>query len=351
MKRFILYIITGFLTVLSVSAESQFRTTELQRLATVLSLDTSLLPEGYSHPKAKGLVLTVHLNGNTVDHIGLQIFADDIRLVGDTPIFDFLERYFLQLKYPPTLKTATHMLRDDSFRFVTGSIATIDQLLVTDDFSFQYDNHHYTAVWNREGQNLLTVSFPVEYELISGENKIEAEENLMTDIMKVSVKNQRDDAQQNSSYISDEFTNRLYFQKGQLVFNSHHPAETSANMMLSANTKGNFSLKMTQISYGFQKKVFQVPLWQWISFCQKTGCELYFGIDNIDAKSGVSAVVIAVNKAENYNHVMTVTIPTELIDSCQGVIEARLYPYVPMHNVKDMFANYRKSNPKNIVSR
>lgn len=351
MKRFILYIITGFLTVSPVSADSQFRTSELQRLATVLSLNTSLLPEGYSHPEAKGLVLTVHLNGNTVDHIGLQIFADDIRLVGDTPIFDFLERYFLQLKYPPTLKTATHMLRDDSFRFVTGSIATIDQLLVTDDFSFQYDNHHYTAVWNREGQNLLTVSFPVEYELISGENKIEAEENLMTDIMKVSVKNQRDDAQQNSSYISDEFTNRLYFQKGQLVFNSHHPAETSANMMLSANTKGNFSLKMTQISYGFQKKVFQVPLWQWISFCQKTGCELYFGIDNIDAKSGVSAVVIAVNKAENYNHVMTVTIPTELIDSCQGVIEARLYPYVPMHNVKDMFANYRKSNPKNIVSR
>jgi hypothetical protein len=351
MKRFILYILTGFLTVLSVSAESQFRTSELQRLATVLSLNTSLLPEGYSHPEAKGLVLSVHLNGNTIDHIGLQIFADDIRLIGDSPIFDFLERYFLQLKYPPTVKTATHMLRDDSFRFVTGSIATIDQLLITDDFSFQYDNHHYTAVWKRDGQDLLTVSFPVEYELISGENKIEAEENLMTDIMKASVKDQPDNIQQNSSYISDDFTNRLYFQKGQLVFNNRHLAETSANMMLSTNTKGNFSLNMAQISYGFKKKVFQVPLRQWISFCQKTGCELYFGVDNIDAKSGVSAVVLAVNKAENYNHVLTVTIPTELFDSCQGVIEARLYPYVPMHNVKNMFANYRKSNPKNIVSR
>ena len=351
MKRFILYIIIGFLTVSPVSADSQFRTSELQRLATVLSLNTSLLPEGYSHPEAKGLVLTVHLNGNTIDHIGLQIFSDDIRHIGDSPIFDFLERYFLQLKYPPTVKTATHMLRDDSFRFVTGSIATIDQLLITDDFSFQYDNHHYTAVWKRDGQDLLTVSFPVEYELISGENKMEAEENLMTDIMKVSVKNQRDDAQQNSSYISDDFTNRLYFQKGQLVFNNRHLAETSANMMLSTNIKGNFSLNMAQISYGFKKKVFQVPLRQWISFCQKTGCELYFGVDNIDAKSGVSAVVLAVNKAENYNHVLTVTIPTELFDSCQGVIEARLYPYVPMHNVKNMFANYRKSNPKNIVSR
>ena len=350
MKRIIIIII-GILAILSVSAESQFRTSELRRLATVLSLDTSLLPEGFSHPKAKELVLTVHIDKNTVDHIGLQIFADDLRLVGDSPIFDFLERYFLQLKYPPTVKTATHMLRDDSFRFITGSISCIDQLLTTDDFSYQYDNYHYTAIWNRNGQNILTVSFPVEYELISGENKIEAEENLMADIMKASISERHDDARQNDNYISNDFTNRLYFQKGQLVFNSHHPAETSANMMLTTNSKGNFSLKMTQISYGFQKKVFQVPLRQWISFCQKSGCELYFGVDHIDAESGISAVVLAVNKAENYNHVLTVTIPTELIDSCQGVIEARLYPYVPMHNVKNMFANYRKSNPKTIVSR
>ena len=80
------------------TAQSQFRTSELRRLATVLSIDTSLLTEGYSHPVVKSLKLTVHQDRQTIDHIGLQLFSPEIRSMGQSPIFDFLERYFLQLK-------------------------------------------------------------------------------------------------------------------------------------------------------------------------------------------------------------------------------------------------------------
>ena len=351
MKRIVLYIFITILTIQVVCGQTRFRTSELERLATTLSLDVTTLPEGYSHPVANGLSLTVHVSRQIVDHIGLQVFADELRQEDHSPIFDFLERYFLQLKFPPVVKSASHMLRDDGFRFVSGSIADIDKLLVTDAFSYQYDNHHYTATWNRAGQNLLTVSFPVEYELISGENKIEAEENLMADILQSEVKHSSDNKEQDDNYISNDFTNRLYFQRGQLVCNTQHPVETIANMMLSTNAKGDYKLKLTQISYGFQKKVFQVPLHQWIAFCKNNGCELFFGVESLGTDGCVSAVILAVNRAENYNHVLTVSIPTSLIDQRQGTIDARLYPYVPMHNVKSMFANYRKSNPKTFVSR
>lgn len=350
MKQFALYLISFLLFNTSATAQVKFLTSELQRLASTLNIDASSLPDGFSHPTAKGLHLTVRVEENTVEHIGLLLFSDDIRSVGNSPIFDFLERYFLLLKYPPSVKTANLMMRDDQFQFLNGSLNTIDDLRPTDGFSYNYDKHRYTATWDRDGQTLLSVSFPVEYELISGENKIEAEENLQRAVRKAVVRKQQDNRQQNDTYL-DLFSNRLYFAGDQLIASSQHPAETAANMMLSTNTPGNYSLSITQISYGFKRKVFDVPLRQWIAFCQNNGCELYYGVENVEASGNVSAVVLAVNESENYNHVLTVTIPADIIDHRQGTLKARLYPYIPTHNVMNMFAGYRKSNPKNYISR
>ena len=65
----------------------------------------------------------------------------------------------------------------------------------------------------------------------------------------------------------------------------------------------------------------------------------------------VGCVVMAVNTAENYNHVLTAEIPSDYLETKSGTVEARLYPYVPTHNVLNMFATYRKSNPKTFVSK
>lgn len=339
------------MSVLPMTAQPQFRTSELQRLANVLSLDTKALQEGYNYPRMQGLQLTVHTREQVIDHIGIRLFTEQLRVMGNSPIFDFLERYFLQLRFPPIVKSASNMIRDDEFRFQYGSMADIEKLRTTDDFSYSNDNHHYTANWCRNGKTIISVSFPVEYELISGENKIEAENNLLSDIQNTVVKKSLDNVNRRESYINECFSNRLYFKGGQLVTSQNHPAETAANMMLSTNVKGKYDINITQISYGFQKKVFQIPLRQWISFCNEHGCQLYFGIEHVSDDGKVKAVVLAHNQAENYNHVLTVTIPTNIIEQHQGVVEARLYPYVPIHNVMNMFAKYRKSNSKTFAKR
>lgn len=351
MNRNILYIIMC-LVALSASARTGFRTAELGRLAQVLALDTEILPEGYSHPMAKGLRLTVHQTEQTVDHIGLYLFNEELRSMGKSPIFDFLERYFLQLKFPPQAKSMQNMIRDDQFNFLTGSLGSVENLLITDGFSFNYDNHYYVATWNRKDSTLLSVSFPVEYELISGENKVEADDNLSYDIRnaKVIVPSGKPIVKKDQ-YLSKDFTNRLYLSKGELVLSDRHPVESAANMMLSLHTGGDFTINITQLSYGFKKTVFEVPLKQWIAFCQDHGCELYFGVENLTDKNDVECVVMAVNTAENYNHVLTAKISQDILEPKSGTIEAKLYPYVPTHNVLNMFAAYRKSNPKTFVSK
>lgn len=336
---------------LTASAQTAYRTAELQRLATVLAINGAALHEGYNTLVAKQQKVVVGVSNQTVNHIGLQLFSEEMRKTDHTPVLHFLERYFLQLKYPPSMTSANNMIHDDQFRFLTGSLQTVDELLPTDAFSFSYDKRLYTVSWKRDGQTILEVCFPVEYELISGENKVEAENNLMADIQQTVVTGEAPRPALSQHYLNDQFSSRLYEQKGQLVFSERHPAETVANIMLSQQAKGAFVLKMTQLSYGFQKTTFSVPLHQWIAFCQSNGCQLYVGIEDIKENGEISAVVLAVNEAENYNHVLTVSIPSEAIREKTGTIEARIWPYVPTHNVQNLFDTYRKSNPKTFVSK
>ena len=351
MYKRLLYIILGITLTLTASAQMNYRTAELRRLATVLALDESSLKEGYNYLDLKNQHVVVTVKGNTVTHIGLRLFAEDTRKLDNTPVFDFLERYFLQLKYPPTLITAQKMISDDQFQFMKGSLKTVDDIQTTDGFGFNYDKRQYVATWNRDGQPLLSVSFPVEYELISGENKIEAENNLLADIKRTEIKDVTTKTAHEPYYINKNFSSRLYYQKGELVSSERHPAETAANMLLSLKAKGQYALKVTQVSYGFKKTVFDVPLRQWIAFCQNNGCHLYVGIEKMGDKGEINAVVLAVNEAENYNHVLTVTIPQEAIHDQKANLEARLYPYVPTHNVKQLFGEFRKSTPKTFVKK
>jgi hypothetical protein len=89
---------------------------------------------------------------------------------------------------------------------------------------------------------------------------------------------------------------------------------------------------------------------QWITFCRNSGCQLYFGVDHVEKDGTVSGLVLAVNEQENYNHVLTVEVPMAVLAQKSGRVEARLYPYIPTHNVKALFAKMKTSNEKEINS-
>ena len=334
-------------------AQVGYRTSELKRLATVLEIDESQLPaDGYQYLTSKGRQITICTKDHQVSHIGLKLFDEEMRRLDKSPVLDFLERYFLQLNYPPVAMTKMRMVSDDQFRFLKGSLATVSEIRPTDNFSYSLEHNTYTAHWNRAGKNLLEVSFPAEYELISGENKREAEDNIKADILRtvITVDTVNEASASGSYYILPEMTSRLYFRNGKLLESSLHQEQSVANMMLTTATDGNYMLALTQLSYGFKKTDFEVPLKQWITFCRNSGCQLYFGVDHVEKDGTVSGLVLAVNEQENYNHVLTVEVPMAVLAQKSGRVEARLYPYIPTHNVKALFAKMKTSNEKEINS-
>lgn len=354
MKQRLLYIILCISISLLSMAQVSYRTSELKRLASVLSLDESTIASNGNHYlTADNKPIVVRVSDGMVSHIGIRLFSEEMRSLEKSPILDFLERYFLQLSYPPKSVSAANMVRDDQFRFLQGSLVSVSNIQPTDGFSYSFDQNQYVAVWTRNGSALLEVSFPVEYELISGENKIEAENNIMADIQKATIAKDTVNEKNNCSdfYLVPDLSSKLYFDKGRLILNGLLQEQSAANLMLTTAIEGDYRLALTQVSYGFKKTTAEVPLGQWISFCKNSGCQLFFGIDHIDQDGTVNGIVLAVNQTENYNHVLTVRVPMSLLDQRNGIIEAWLYPYIPTHNVRDMFAKFKSTNRKEISNR
>jgi len=352
-----------------ISTVSEFRTAEIARLCQKLSVAPSALPVGVSHITAKGNKITVSVNAaHVVDHVGLTLFSDEMKSAGDRMTLNFLERYFLELRYPKQ-ETVEYKLRDDNVKFLVGGPATAASITPDDAFSLQGDEKRQTASWTRGGKTILSLSFPTEYSLLSGEDKEEAEKLLENDLRSFafnpplpsdSVKpdiNSLEPTTVPQYYIlrgptcySKKVSSNLYYMQdngGQLslVADPTHLAESCANLMISTAVKGDYTLAVNQNIYGFNSKEFNVSLSRWIAFCKRNGCEMFFGLENISG-GVVKGMVLAVNKSANYNHLLSVEIPVSVIDNGGGVIGAELYSYVPTHNISDLFVKIGKRNKR-----
>lgn len=352
-----------FVFHLSAFAQSpmSYRTPELRRLANAVSLQVHNEESGYHHEIINGVSYVYHINKGVIDHVGLSLFHDEIKSVAKTPVLDFLERYFLTLQHPGD-KTVEYLLRSDRFRFLIGNMQTIKTLNDSDAFSYNYAMRLYHASWKRNGRDIFSVAFPKDYQLISGENKIEAEKLLERDVENTTFavgqpmidKHQLVASPQagfytlpGETYEIAKITSNLYFTgdsiKGYRLINDlSHADESAANLMLSLYTPGDYTLNINQALYGYKRKTFSVPLRQWIAFCQQHDCQLYFGVESRE-KTAIDAAVFAVNSKMGYVHIMTAKIPLTVIDNGKGEIEARLDCYVPTSNVMNLYDRYYKN--------
>lgn len=349
-------------------SDVSFRTETLRRLAKDLQLSPYTIPEGFSCKTIDGSCLSLIKNDEIVTHIGYHLFSEESHTASNSDVLSFVERIFLQLMYPGD-RSQNWLLRDYKLKFEKGGLSNVKNILPDDVFSISIiAGKKANAVWSRKNIPFIDFSFPMEYSLLSGEDKVEAENHFANDIMKSSLyedycpspnnKLLTETSQRNyfinkgNSYIDMRLNSDTYYQlidgKLSLLLDVAFPAESCANLFLDAGTSGDYQLHFTQILYGFKQKQFSVPLRQWLNFCKIQGCRLYFGIEKV-LSTEVRASVIAVNELAGYNHVMFVKIPFKVVDDKAGEIEAQIHAYVPMHNVTNLFEPYkfRKKNNTN----
>jgi hypothetical protein len=287
-----------------VSGYNRYANAQLQMLAHQLHIDTLTFAEGVHLLCLSDSDSIVVINDSqTIVHIGYSLFNNQMR---EQAVFRFLERYLLMLNYPFQGKTLSRMLRDDEVKILKGSPSSVRNFRATDKFTCNQTDSRYQAEWTRAGTVILRLQFPASYQLLSGNTKTEAE-NRIPELIKATKVTEHADS---SSYFS------------------HLPLPVTQQ------------LAITFFRYGYVEETIHTTLAQWMAFCRQTGCKIEYGIES-EEKDLLHVSLLAVNKAEGYNHVMALTLREK------GNHTATLHAYVPMHNVRQLFANNRKTKSQN----
>lgn len=324
-----------------------------------------------------------------VSHIGYCLFDECMYTHYECKtVLDFAERYALELTLGKDEELRQRLRITDKVTCVEGSLSMLADISprtpVTID---QRQLRMFRIQWTLDAKTILTLSFPADYQLISGVNAIELEKIFERDVQRIVSMAQDDmlinwknvpvvllgdvvaqdvlDEKQNMfagskdpiTYVADApdgllLANRgsylnsqirsdvtLVQKKGErmLHFSAESPISSVRNLLLTGQFPTIVPLKLTIDCYGNKKQNLEkVSLQQFVGLCRMEGCELYVGIKK-RTDTEVSATVFAVNRSMAYNHVLSVDVPLRVFQDEKVAISGTLYTYIPLQNVDEKF--------------
>lgn len=296
-----------------------------------------------------------------------RLFSDDLKRDYPSVVYDFLERYLYEIdslarKGEPILQR----LRDDKVMFLEGDLSVAASL--TSDMAFNMaatDDRFYQMAWlDTLGNTILSMAFPMQYELLLGKPKVQIEKE-MSDMLKRYGRYQprmftsdelsmgADSVWSNapaSHYYIESLNTACYYRQ---IDSSHFvPIFDSADLWKSAanlfqgviDSIGGYQLYVEQNLYGYQKQKYRVPLVRWLAYCQDMKMDVYFAVEE-ECEDGLKALLIAHSRDLGFNHMMSLIIPDNFVDKPNAVIKATMNAYIPTQNVKDLYQQY-VSKPK-----
>lgn len=277
-------------------------------------------------------------------HIGFAMVNPELRNSELQPLINFVERYLLELDLPSDFSIVVRLNRDKVIYHVAEDIIPA-KIGYDDGFALEVEAlKSYRISWQRDGQTILQMAFPMDAQLLLGCNVIELETNLVKNI--VSVSNERTKRSEFSvdalkgkgdTFLDPLISNKLYTKEvnGQLdiIFNSSNMHQSVCNFALTGYAPTLVPLNFTVDLYGYKKKELQLSYSQLVRFLNGEGCTLYFGIKT-RSETMVEGTLFAVQKSLGYCHVVKLEIPTSIINSQpEGMVNARFYAYIPLHNI------------------
>lgn len=296
---------------------------------------------------------------------GLKLFRPEVRDAASYPhqvVMDFLERYFG--KELPTLKHTTleHKMADDKVYFRKGKISDLSQISDTMPFSISLLDKYYEVKWQKQNNPFITIVFPAQYDLLLGISKDEAQDRLKETILKAPIRNDTEEIptnlrelddgiwQSKSDYFELESLNdATYYNKEYEhflpIFDSKYLSFSAANLFHGLIPDADYRMYVEQSIYGMKTINYTLSLQQWLNYCSLLGIKVFFAVEE-EREDGILAMIIAQSREFGFNHLLSVVIPDKFVTDKNAVLKVRFSPYIPTHNVKDLYqkesANHKK---------
>lgn len=321
----------------------------------------------YGAFKWKTYPLNVTVNNGEVCHIGIQLFTKAEReAMSVAPVYDFVERYLLETHLDSELKNFDrgHYIVDDVI-VEKGNLKNLHNVYGDSTLMFTYrlDNgRRYCVSWSREDKDIFRISFPASYKLLYGYALYEREQGLSRKISSYADSTARIPLSVDRQNLEecDSILGSYYIRKGdycvlpiinndrcysvndtitELLYGPSYPVESLKNLLVTGEIENKFTAKLRMLRYGGKFEEFCVPLNTLINyFIDEEGCTPYFGLKGFyPDKKLITALFEMLNTANGYEHLMSITFNIDMITKKEGEIEMRLTPYIPTHDIKNLY--------------
>lgn len=296
----------------------------------------------------------------------LKLFSPEIKKAvprSQVVVMDFLERYFNELSKQKRTSISTKMA-DDQVYFRNGKMSDLSQVTDTMPFSINLLYRYYEVEWKKQGQPFITIVFPARYDLILGLRHDEAQHQFKETILAApqytdSIIAPGEKVMQNDSiYVAktdylelESFNDATYYIYSKVdstfspYFNLDHLDYSAANLFHGLIANADYRMYVEQTEYGYKTSNYLITLRQWLDYCAAWGLKVFFGVEE-QREDGLLVLVIVQSKELSFNHMLSVVIPDKFVTDQNAVLKARITPYIPTHNIKNLFqeknVNHRK---------
>ena len=298
-----------------------------------------------------------------------KLFSKQVRMEANKPmnqVMDFLENYFVGLKNVKGT-TVTDKMADDKVHFRKGSLSDYYNLCERVPFSINLVDKHYEVSWYKEDAPYITVVFPAQCDLIMGKSQKEIQNEFRSAIVSANHSDFRltinpkylemyDDTiwiSKREHYELESLNDASYFIRcnGDTsfspLFDNLHKSLSAANLFQGMIDKVDRKMYVEQSVYGMTSVKYTIKLSQWLDYCKEQNLKVYFAVEE-ERKDGLMVMVIAQSSELCYNHLLSIILADDFIGNPNSVIKVKLTPYIPTHNIKNLFQKESRKSRKKI---
>ena len=305
----------------------------------------------------------VILKKSRIDHIGIKLFPDSVLLQPNNLVYKFIERKFLQYalinetdSIGMDLKLCNSFLMCNNIQYGSSGFTNFSIALNTLNNVLSYEMYSDSSkifIKIRGNKSELIFAFKKNFNLISGLNKIEADDLLLNDLNTYSAKEKDNNnkivgnsemSKFNDSVFSVYGNEYMHLLSGSYyiikydtaykpLFDKNYPVKSFITSIIQPENNHQINIILTHKQYKYDKKLVLV-LSNVINYLKKEH-ELYFGIE--DTSSSLSGTLIAYNRNLNYLHLFYFTTDKKTLFSSNPEYLCKLYTYIPTDNIKNLF--------------